>query len=72
MIEIFLNDQDCKNFAESDRWACECCASYQGVTVSDVSDVSCSFNEIAVYSFTNSTDAAWFSLMWKGNYNAVN
>jgi hypothetical protein len=65
MIEIYLNDAECKNFLEPDRWARECCVSYTGVSISDVSDVSVSFDEIGVYSFGNAADAAWFTLMWR-------
>lgn len=65
MIEVYLDDAECKNFAEADRWARECCESYRGVTVQDVSDFSYTADEIAVYTFESSTDAAWFTLTWK-------
>lgn len=65
MIEVYLNDADCKNFAEPDAWARECCESYRGVTVTDVSDLSVSFDEVAAYSFDNSVHAALFTLTWK-------
>ncbi len=64
MIEVYLSDLDCDNFAEPARWASECCASYQGVTIVDTSDVYIA-DEIATYSFGNSADAAFFTLTWK-------
>ncbi len=67
MIEIYLDDAECKNFAEADRWARECCDSYRGVDVQDGSDVSYVADEIAVYVFGNSADAAMFTMRWKGN-----
>ncbi len=67
MIEVYLDDGECKNFIEPDRWAKECCASYTGVTITDISDVSYSADEVAVYSFGNSADAAFFTLKWKAN-----
>ncbi len=65
MIEVYLDDAECKNFSEADRWARECCASYQGVIVQDVSDFSYSADEIAVYTFESSADAAFFTMRWK-------
>lgn len=65
MIEVYLDDSECKNFAEADRWARELCESYQGVTVQDVSDFSYVADEIAVYTFDNSADAAFFTMRWK-------
>jgi hypothetical protein len=67
MIEVYLDDAECKNFSEADRWARECCDSYRGVDVQDVSDVSYVADEIAVYVFGNSADAAMFTMRWKGN-----
>ncbi len=64
MIEVYLSDLDCDNFLEPARWASECCASYQGVTIVDTSDVYIA-DEIATYSFGNSADAAFFTLTWK-------
>lgn len=65
MIEVYLDDAECKNFAEPDRWARELCESYHGVTVQDVSDFSYDADEIAVYAFGNSADAAFFTMRWK-------
>ena len=65
VIEVYLDDSDCKNFLEPDRWARECCNSYRGVTVTDVSDFSYDADEIAVYAFGNSADAAFFTMRWK-------
>ncbi len=64
MIEVYLSDLDCDNFSEPDRWARECCAGYQGVTIVDTSDVYVA-DEVATYMFNNSADAAWFTLTWK-------
>jgi len=64
MIEVYLDDAECSNFLEPARWANECCASYQGVTIVDTSDVYIA-DEIATYSFGNSADAAFFTLTWK-------
>lgn len=69
MIEVYLDDSECKNFSEPDRWAHECCESYCGVTVTDISDVSYAADEVAVYRFGNSADAAFFTLTWKANDN---
>jgi hypothetical protein len=65
MIEVYLNDRDCASFSAADAWAVQNCASYGGVSVSDVSDVSYAFDEIGVYSFGNAADAAFFTLMWR-------
>lgn len=65
MIEVYLDDSECKNFSEADRWARELCESYQGVTVQDVSDFSYTADEIAVYVFESSADAAFFTMRWK-------
>ncbi len=65
MIEVYLDNSDCKNFLEPDRWARECCASYCGIVVSDISDLSYVADEIAVYRFGNSADAAFFTMQWK-------
>jgi hypothetical protein len=64
VIEVYLSDLDCDNFSEPDRWARECCAGYQGVTIVDTSDVYVA-DEVATYMFNNSADAAWFTLTWK-------
>ena len=64
MIEVYLDDAECKNFLEPDRWARECCASYRGVSIVDTSDVYVA-DEVATYMFDNSADAAWFTLQWK-------
>ena len=63
MIEVYLNDSDCKSFSAADAWARESCVGYAGVSVviSDFYDA----DEIAVYSFTNSADAAFFTMTWK-------
>lgn len=66
MIEVYLDDSDCKNFLDADRWARECCGGYVGIQVSDVSDFSYFADEVATYRFTNSADAALFTMMWKG------
>lgn len=66
MIEVYLDDGECKNFLEPDRWARECCKSYRGVTLMDVTGfISTPANEMAVYLFENSADAAFFTLTWK-------
>jgi hypothetical protein len=64
VIEVYLSDLDCANFSEPDRWARECCAGYQGVTIVDTSDVYVA-DEVATYAFNNSADAAFFTLTWK-------
>jgi hypothetical protein len=64
VIEVYLSDLDCANFLEPDRWARECCAGYQGVTIVDTSDVYVA-DEVATYAFNNSADAAFFTLTWK-------
>ena len=66
MIEVYLDDAECKNFAEADRWARECCDSYCGVSIVDTSDVYVG-DEVATYRFHNSADAAMFTMRWKGN-----
>lgn len=67
MIEVYLDSAECKNFLEPDRWARECCESYCGITVSDIGDlISIGGDEIAVYMFHSSADAAFFTMMWKG------
>jgi hypothetical protein len=65
MIEVYLDDAECKNFAEADRWASECCASYRGVEISDTSNFVLGGDELAVYKFESSADAAFFTLTWK-------
>ncbi len=66
MIEVYLDDSDCKNFAAADRWARDCCASYRGVTVCDIHEFSPVADELAVYRFESSADAAFFTMTWKG------
>ena len=65
MIEVYLDDAECKNFAEADRWASECCASYAGVVINDIHDLGLGSDELAVYRFESSADAAFFTLTWK-------
>ena len=64
MIEVYLTDAECKNFAEPAAWALECCASYRGVSIVDTSDVYIA-DEVATYMFNNSADAAFFTMTWK-------
>ena len=64
MIEVYLDSDICRSFADADAWALENCASYRGVTVVDTSDV-CAADEIATYSFANTADAAWFTMQWR-------
>ena len=63
MIEVSLDNVECASFSAADAWARESCVGYAGVSVvvSDFYDA----DEIAVYSFTNSADAAFFTMTWK-------
>ena len=65
MIEVYLDDAECSNFLEPDRWARECCASYEGVSIQGLKDHYYPADEIATYSFGNSADAAFFTMTWK-------
>ncbi len=65
MIEVYLDSGECVNFAAADRWARDCCNSYQGVTISDIHDFGVGVDELAVYKFESSADAAFFTLTWK-------
>jgi len=69
MIEVYLTDKNYSNFAEISQWAQENCTSYMGVDVQDISDFSYVSDEIAIYKFDNSADAAMFTLKWKTNDN---
>ena len=48
-----------------DQWAQECCASYIGYEVVDVSDVSMQWDEIGEYIFRDEQDALIFTLKFK-------
>ncbi len=65
-IEVYLDDGDGVSFKEAAEWAASNCLGYMGANVTDVSDVSYTADEIAVYMFSNSADAAWFTMQWKG------
>lgn len=65
-IEVYLDDSDGVSFKEAADWAASNCAGYLNVNITDVSDVSYTADEIAVYEFSNSADAAWFTMRWKG------
>lgn len=67
VIEIYLDDGDGVSFQEAANWAASNCPSYLNVSVTDISDFSYVADEIAVYKFTNSADAAMFTLRWKGH-----
>jgi hypothetical protein len=64
MIEVNLDNVECASFSAADAWARESCAGYVGLRVVDVSDFY-DADEIAVYSFTNTADAAFFTMTWK-------
>ena len=71
MIEVYLDDGDGVNFSEADAWANNNCQTYKGVEITDVSDLSYFADEIAIYKFDCSSDAAWFTMQWKGrNYGS--
>jgi hypothetical protein len=65
MFEVYLSDEHHKIFSKADVWAKENCVSYRGVSITDVSDFSLTADEIASYKFDRSTDAAFFTMMWK-------
>ena len=64
MIEVTLDSNVCSSFAEPDAWAVANCASYRGLNIVDVSDFY-DADEIAVYNFDNTADAAWFTMQWR-------
>ena len=69
MIEVYLDDGDGVNFLDAANWAKANCVGFCGVRISDISDISYVADELAVYKFSNSADAAWFTMQWKGkNY----
>ena len=51
-------------FAGLDRWAQMHCPSYVGYTVTDVSDNSYLWDEVACYEFNNQQDLLAFELKW--------
>lgn len=70
MTDVWLNDSGhviggLKMFAQADQWAQEHCQSYRGYEVTDVSDVSLVYDNVASYSFGNEQDALIFMLRWR-------
>lgn len=65
MIEVYLDDGDGVNFSAADLWAQECCESYRGVVITDIHDLGWGADELAVYKFESSADAAFFTMTWK-------
>ena len=64
-IEVYLDDVACSDFAAADTWAREHCASYTGVSVHITHGLDLRGDELAVYRFDSSADAAWFTLQWQ-------
>lgn len=73
MFEVYINDSGNhqgynalpKYWSRMDQWAQEHCASYQGHSVQDVSDVSLQWDEIGEYKFLEERDAMLFKLKWE-------
>lgn len=70
-VEVYLDDGDGISFKEAADWAASNCAGYLNVNITAISEIAILLgaDEIAVYEFSNSADAAWFTMQWKGrNY----
>ena len=71
MFRILVNDSKSQGydlnysfFLERHKWAGENCQSYDGYEVTDVSDVSLQWDEVAEYRFKDEREANWFKLRW--------
>lgn len=73
MKTVYLNDskisyeQAQSYFEDAALWAKEHCQSYISFSVQDVSDVSYSYDHIAVYHFKDPKDALVFELKYKND-----
>jgi hypothetical protein len=66
VIEVYLDNSECSDFAAADAWAKSSCVGYLGVGVRELKDYYYpDADEVAVYSFNNSADAAFFTMTWK-------
>lgn len=72
MIDVLITDEGSTDYYQNDeyfdrldQWAQKNCASYVGYTVTDVSDHSYHWDEIACYQFREESHANWFKLKWK-------
>lgn len=72
IIEVLISDEKSGGYDNNSHyfnnihcWAKEHCASYVGVHVQDVSDVSYQWDEIAAYTFTDEKDVVLFKLKWE-------
>jgi hypothetical protein len=64
VIEIAVLNTDA-DFLTVDSWARHCCASYVGFSIVDIVRMSLPADEVAVYRFLHSEDAALFKLRWR-------
>lgn len=72
MKTVYLNDAHIDDINQAEHyfklaadWATEQCKSFVNYDVQDVSDVSYTYDTVAVYLFNDSKDAVWFELKWK-------
>ena len=67
---VYLNDNGMdydsapRYFLEAANWAKDNCPTFQGCEVTDVSDVSAVYDQVAEYVFISEKDANWFKLKW--------
>jgi hypothetical protein len=71
MIDVLITDAKSTDYYQNDiyfegidKWAQANCASYIGYFVTDVSDSSPIWDEIACYQFKEEKCANWFKLRW--------
>jgi len=72
MFKVILTDERYPNyetnriyFAEASEWAQKYCPSFVSMDITDVSDVSGQWDQLAEYEFTDDKDLAFFILRWK-------
>lgn len=63
--QFSINDNPVNKFAEIHEWALYYCSSYLRYKVVDVSDVSLTYDYIAVYEFSAIADEVQFKLRWQ-------
>jgi hypothetical protein len=67
MVEVVVADD--VSFIQAQTWAAENCSSFVKVDVTDVSDVTIEWDEMATFVFDELDDAVWFKLKWGGYIN---
>lgn len=63
-LTVYVTDSDYSRFEELHTWAQQCCSSYEGIKIKNVSDIMPNCNELAEFRFAHLDDAALFRLRW--------